>query len=254
MNKLPTNIKDLDFADTHCHMLAGVDDGADTLHEMMRMAARAKSEGIGIICFTPHSGLFGKDIDPEHLKGKFACATDLLRKSFPDIRFYLGSEIYYSCDIPEKLQKGTYLPINGGKYVLVEFPPNADLFIMENGVKFITTAGYTPILAHIERYKIVCNNPLAIKRLREKGAVIQSNSRQIMRRNLLGRNPCIRLLRQGLIDIIATDCHDVAERPPEMRKCYEYIKNKFGRKYADTLTKINPRLVLANKAIIRLRF
>ena len=218
---------------------------------MVKMAEQAKNEGIDIVCFTPHTGVLGDDTDAECIKTAFAQAALHLKKHFPDMRFFLGSEIYYSLDIPEKLEKGIYLPINGSRYVLVEFSHGADLFNIRSGIKFITLAGYKPILAHVERYVNLCDDLDAVRSLREMGTVIQTNSRYVMKRNIFGKSKCRRLLREGLVDVIATDCHDTAVRPPQMRQCYDYVAESFGKRYADVLMKINPRLILANKKIVR---
>ena len=251
MSETSARISDLGFADIHCHMMANIDDGARSVHEMVKMAEQAKNEGIDIVCFTPHTGVLGDDTDAECIKTSFAQAALHLKKHFPDMRFFLGSEIYYSLDIPEKLEKGIYLPINGSRYVLVEFSPGADLFNIRSGIKFITLAGYKPILAHVERYVNLCDNLDAVRSLREMGTVIQTNSRYVMKRNIFGKSKCRRLLREGLVDVIATDCHDSAIRPPQMRQCYDYVAESFGKRYADVLMKINPRLILANKKIMR---
>ncbi len=232
-------------------MMANIDDGARSILEMTKMAEQAKNEGIDIVCFTPHTGVLGNDTDADSIKTAFAQAAHHLKKHFPDMRFFLGSEIYYSLDIPEKLEKGIYLPINGSRYVLVEFSPGADLFNIKSGIKFITLAGYKPILAHVERYVNLCDDLDAVRSLREMGTVIQTNSRYVMRRNIFGKSKCQKLLREGLVDVIATDCHDTAVRPPQMRQCYDYVAESFGKRYADVLMKINPRLILANKKIVR---
>lgn len=245
------NIDSLGFADIHCHMLAGVDDGAQTVKEMIQMAQLAKSEGTDVVCFTPHSGLLGTNLDPELLKSTFAEASARLKLLFPHMRFYLGNEIFYGCDAPSKLHEGSYLPLNGSRYVLVEFSPGLDAFNIKSGIKFLKMAGYTPILAHVERYKAVFKKKDVIRDLKRMGAVIQVNSRSVLRHNVFRVGKCDRLLKEGLIDIVASDSHDIAKRPPSMRECYEYISRKFGKRYADRLMKINPRLVLANREIGR---
>lgn len=243
------NIDALGFADIHCHMLAGVDDGAQTVKEMIQMAQMAMSEGTDVVCFTPHSGVFGKDLDPNFLKSAFAEATVRMKKLFPDMRFYLGNEIFYGCDAPHKLHDGIYLPLNGSRYVLVEFSEGLDAFNIKSGVKFLKMAGYTPIIAHVERYRSIFKKKDVIRDLKKLGAVIQVNSRSILRHNIFGVYKCNHLLKEGLIDIVASDSHDTEKRPPSMRECYEYISRNFDQGYADRLMKINPRLVLANREL-----
>ncbi len=254
MDRNPTNIDTLGFADIHCHMLPCVDDGAQTLRDMESMATLAQKAGTDVVCFTPHSGVYGRDLDPDHLKATFAQAVLHLQGKFPNMRFYLGNELYYSCDIPHKLQKGIYFPLNNSRYVLVEFSPGADLFTLKNGIRFITMAGYTPILAHVERYRAVYPNKDIIKNLKKMGAVIQVNSRHIAEKNMLGMYKCKPLLRERLVDIVASDCHNTERRSPDMRECYRHLSDNYGRQYADALMKINPRLILANKKILKSPF
>ncbi len=230
-------------------MLSGVDDGAQSLQEMTDMARLANNDGIDTVCFTPHSGVHGRDSDPEKLKKMFADASVLLKNLFPSMSFYLGNELYYSCDIPEKIRRGIYMPINGSRYVLVEFSVGLDLFNIESNIKLIKRAGFTPILAHAERYRSVFPKARIIRELKNMGALIQVNSRHVTRQNIFGKCKGYRLFKEGLIDIIASDCHNTGRRKPEMRECYEYLSKNFGKAYADRLTKINPRLVLANREI-----
>ena len=42
------------FVDTHCHILSGVDDGAQTVEEMQQMLRMAYEDGIRYIIATPH--------------------------------------------------------------------------------------------------------------------------------------------------------------------------------------------------------
>ena len=50
--------------DLHCHILPGVDDGADTLADSIAMAEKAISQGITHILCTPHHNN-GKYVNPK---------------------------------------------------------------------------------------------------------------------------------------------------------------------------------------------
>ncbi len=239
------------FADIHCHMLAGVDDGAQTIEEMIEMARLAHEDGITAVCFTPHSGKRGKDSDPNLIKKAFAVSSQLLTERFPDMSFYLGNELYYSSDIPSKIKSGQYFSVNGGKYVLVEFFPGTDLFNIESGIRFIRMAGFVPILAHTERYACVFKSEETLTRLRKNETVIQVNCDCILKSGLIWRHRVKKLLRCGLIDLVASDSHDAVQRIPRMSQCYKQIALYTDREYADILTRKNPRLILEGKAIIR---
>ena len=47
--------------DIHCHLLHGVDDGADTIEESVEMLKLAREQGIRAMILTPHyrHGMFG---------------------------------------------------------------------------------------------------------------------------------------------------------------------------------------------------
>ena len=57
------------FADIHCHMLSGIDDGSKSEEESLLMAEMASHDGIGTVIVTPHQlGAFSHN------------AGDLIRK------------------------------------------------------------------------------------------------------------------------------------------------------------------------------
>ena len=62
----------MSYADIHCHLLPGVDDGARSLDEALGYARRLVSEGVGEAVATPHIGhpVFGAN--PEELPERVA--------------------------------------------------------------------------------------------------------------------------------------------------------------------------------------
>ena len=46
------------MTDIHCHILPGIDDGADTAETSLRMARLAAASGVKTICATPHFQCF----------------------------------------------------------------------------------------------------------------------------------------------------------------------------------------------------
>ena len=234
------------FVDIHCHILPGVDDGAENTEQAVALLQQAWEDGIGTVVLTPHyrgryRGNVEKRIRPrvEHLQRE-------IRHLLPDMELYLGSEIGYELDVSEKLTDGTLLSMNGTRYVLLEFRSNCFRSRVMEGVLELINFGYVPIIAHAERYEIFLNNKDIADEVLGLGALIQINADSVLgKRGLKTRWFCQRMLRQRKVHFIATDAHDHENRPPQLRKCYELVRRKYGEAYAQALFSGNARVVLS---------
>ena len=77
------------------------------------------------------------------------------------------------------------------------------------------------------------------------GALIQVNTDSVL--GIAGRH-CKRytkkLLKAGLVDVIASDSHGTKERVCNMKKCYEYVAKKFGDDYAQEIMQTTPENII----------
>ena len=107
--------------DIHTHIVPGIDDGASSMEEALKMASMAYDEGIRVIVATPHYGLRNPGYDRD--KSVKAChqLREKVMKIHSDMKVYTGNEIYYSPGIVEDLDKKKALTIGGTSYVLIEF-------------------------------------------------------------------------------------------------------------------------------------
>lgn len=49
---------------------------------------------------------------------------------------------------------------------------------------------------------------------------------------------CVKaLLKDHVVDYVASDAHDTTTRTPQLQKCYKYIVKKYGVEYADRIMK-----------------
>ena len=239
----------MNFCDIHTHLLYGVDDGAENEEQMKKILDEAYSDGTRTICATPHfhPGFFGENtaavnVAFEKLKAYAA--------RYPDLKLCLGNELRYSLSCGEWLQSGACRTINGTQYVLVDFLEYDDAdFIVEATLK-VFNSGYTPILAHAERYESFSRDMREIEYLRSCGAIIQVDAGSPF--GGWGRGSKIRsrrIIEAQLADIVASDAHNTMSRPPILSGCYEYVRDKCGREYADSLFIQNPQLILADLEI-----
>ena len=108
--------------DLHSHILPGLDDGAKTIEESMKMLRVAAEDGIKGMAATPH----GKDVREAGALGSVSEHVETLNRlageETLDIKIYVGMENHLTLDLPELVASGAGFPINGGPYILVELP------------------------------------------------------------------------------------------------------------------------------------
>ena len=160
--------------DFHSHILSETDDGARDFSESTVCIFEAKKAGFSSIICTPH-----------YMYGFYECDYSNIEKKIEklqivaydkDVKLYHANEIYVHDDIPELIKNKKAATINGGKYLLMEFPLT-DIPIINSIdiIKNIVKSGYIPIVAHPERYPYVQKDLNFAIELVQNGALLQCN-------------------------------------------------------------------------------
>ena len=237
------------FVDIHIHLLFDVDDGAKTEQQMREMLDTAYADGTRTICATPHfhPGYFG---DNRNAVEDAFTKLKKYAKKYSDLQLCLGNELRYSPNCFDWLNNGNCMPLNGNRYVLVDFLESDDSEYIVSSVLKLLNAGYTPILAHAERYENFHRDMREIMYLQECGVVIQVDAQSLFGGWGRGaKQRSRRMMENYLADVIASDAHDVLDRSPQMSACYDYAVNKCGEEYAERIFLKNPLDILKNSDI-----
>ena len=232
------------IADIHCHILPYVDDGALRTTESDELVQMEYDQGVSVICLTPHLRKNMFETPDEEIRRRYEQLLERQRVSSSPIRFYLSRE--YHCDpgLLKKLEKGEILPLGEGRTILAEFSFRHPESMIRDYVKTILSYGFTPLVAHVERYPAL-DSPAKVESLIELGALIQMNASAVIGSE--GRRTaawCKKLLKEDLVHVIASDAHDPSDRPPELIQCAEHLERKFGRDRAEKLLWTNPIHIL----------
>jgi protein-tyrosine phosphatase len=246
------------YIDIHTHILPEIDDGAQDIDEAVAMLRIAHGGGTRKIVLTSHMfiDLFDS-FDFVEIRDRFSQFLFLLKSREEQFNFlreldlYLGAENYASPEFLEALDQGRVLSLNGSRYLMVEFSPMLFFDQIAEIIQRVLLAGYTPIIAHPERYAAIQEDPLRIERLWQMGCVVQINADSLLRDSISRTNKCAHwLLREGFVDVIASDAHRPGWRPPCLDLVFECLEQQYAREDIAQWMWSNANLILANKSLV----
>lgn len=245
-----------DIADIHSHLIPFVDDGASDIEDSKRLILEEHKQGVRLLVLTPHlrDGCFDTPIDViqkhfDELK-KWVSESDI-----KSLALYLSRE--YHCDKRfEALLDGyasesksivfegreyeplkEILPFGVGRCILLEFSIGLrNVEEMECFVRKTVSIGFTPVIAHAERYPVVQKDVHVLDEIKALGACVQINADSLL--GLESKENCSsarKLAVEGIADIVASDAHDLDQRKPRVEKCYRYLKRRVGEEKAAAL-------------------
>lgn len=239
------------FYDIHTHILPGVDDGSKSPDESKHMLQMAYDQGVRHIVATPHFSVKGDNHPVDELKEKLA----LLQKQADEIdhsfTVSLGNELLNGPGMVEELQKGRALTMAGTRYILVEFLPSDKYQVLYHSLHEYIMAGYIPIIAHMERYEALYKNYDHIEELAKMGCYFQMNTESIVG-GFLQRRAAYhrRLILDGYIQFMGSDCHGMDYRKPLMKDALRYFgQNPDAERIFERILVKYPETMLSDKYI-----
>ena len=241
--------------DIHSHIVFDVDDGPQSRGESKVLLEEAYAQGVRTIVSTSHrrKGMF--ETPEDKIAANFSEVKQLAQEIGPDLTILYGAEIYFSSDALEKLEKDLIPRLNGTRYALIEFSMNTPYRDIHSALSKILLLGITPVIAHIERYHALENDEKRVKELINMGCYTQINSSSVLKPKLFGdahkfmKKRAAYFLEKNLVHVVASDMHNLDNRPPFMKEAYELITKKYGRDRARDLFETNPAKILRDQII-----
>ena len=238
------------YIDIHTHILPGVDDGAASMEQSVRMACAAAMDGTAHIILTPHQKADRRSVTPHGILRRMKLLQEEIDKRNIPVRFYPGSEIFYRHGMEGLLEKGQILTLADSRYCLVEFYPEEDYAYIRDGLSRLSDAGCRPILAHAERYVQLTAGEREKELKRQTGCLYQVNAGALTGENgFTWKSRSRKLLKNGLVDFIATDAHNEKERGPRIGRCADWLEKRLGEAERKRLLTGNPAAVLAGREL-----
>jgi len=207
--------------DIHCHILPNVDDGAKSIESSKNLLNDEIKNNNEYVILTPHQNK--ENLNKKMLVNQF---EEFNKQIDLNVKLMLGCELYYYEGMEKDLKDGKILTLNNSKYVLVEFSTRSETKVSDV-VYEISSYGFVPIVAHVERYPYLKNDDYID--IVKNGGLIQINSRCFTTKEY--KKKLKFLLKNKLVSFIASDCHDEIKRPCDFEKAKTIIKKKYKDQY-----------------------
>lgn len=211
--------------DFHSHILPEIDDGASSVEESLAMLRQSFRQGVILVASTSH---FYPDEDfPKHFLERRAQAYQRLQDAmlmstevYP--RVVLGAEVLYFPGISEAREIAE-MRIGKSRSILVE-PPMTEWSdgMLDEIAQMGENFHCIPVIAHVDRYMIYLKDETLMDRVRSRGLTVQVNGSYFL--NPKTRKAAVRHLKNGDIQLLGSDCHNLDTRAPNLGEVWKQMR------------------------------
>jgi len=235
--------------DWHTHILPSMDDGSKNVEESADMLKRSFDAGVMSVVLTPHFYPYREY--PENFLKRRSRSLQKLNTHLKEIEnetgappslpaLIPGAEVYFFHELAA-MEEGWIkeLCIGKSKYLMVELPlvPWSDEIYRTLEVLMFDRK-IIPVIAHIDRYFHLVKDISRLTELVRGGMLIQMNVEALG--GFLSRRKAFKWLDAGRVHILASDCHDLSKRPPNMDRVHQLLKARIDDRTIEELTTLDP--------------
>jgi protein-tyrosine phosphatase len=229
--------------DTHCHLLARLDDGPTSRSESIRMARKLTERGVTHVVCTPH-------FSRRHPTDQHRAAGELVRLERALVELEIPLQLMLAAEVgPIMALEAPLAELQrraiGRRFVLVELVRETTSKLVELILDRLLTDDLLPIFAHPERCRAVQSEPGTLIEAKERGALLQ-----VVAPSLVGDAPAAvgrtawGLVLDGAADIVASDAHRADSSRVRLDALSEVVAQRAGVSTAERLFLNGPRDLL----------
>jgi protein-tyrosine phosphatase len=207
--------------DMHSHLLPGVDDGVSSYEQTLDCLQQLVGMGIQKVITTPHVSRDWFPNGSDTLRAGQAELKALVEEHQLPLQIEVAAEYLIDDFFPDLLTSNDVLTFGAERYLLFETGWAAAPRYLHTLIFQMQTQGYTPVLAHPERYKYYHEDEAALRQLREIGCLFQLNWLSVTGRyGSKVHKQAKRLLQQQWVDFVGSDLH----RPEDLTKATVFFQ------------------------------
>jgi protein-tyrosine phosphatase len=234
--------------DLHCHFLPGIDDGPETMDEALALARAAVADGITHSVLTSHVHPERYPNQRSNLEVAVAEFEGQLSRAAIPLQVRIGGEARLCAELLD-LVADDQVPflgaVNGWRILLLEFPHQ---MIPVGSMRFVSALlkmRIRPLIAHPERNKGVMEKPERIREFVQAGCWLQFTAGSLAGRfGQRAQEVAFRLIDEEWTSVVATDAHDLLNRPPKLSEGRDVLEKRYGTSVANAMAIDRPRQIL----------
>lgn len=198
--------------DIHSHLLPGLDDGAACMDDTLVILEVMARAGVKKICFTPHIRQHKYPNTPQTVQSAFRSVQRAVAEAGINIQTDYAAEYYIDDGFQQLILSDAPLLTLPGNRLLVETSPDQAPPYLHEFLFTLIGKGYTPVLAHPERYIYCRGKPEKYMQLKKAGCLFQVNLFSFV--GYYGykvKEEADFLLKHNLIDFRGSDIHNLRQ-------------------------------------------
>ena len=223
------------------------------MQQALELARTAAADGITHSILTSH---VGADQFQNRLSNLTVAAAEfsaqLVQASIP-LSVRLGAEARLCPELID-LIAGNQIPflgeVAGYRILLLEFPHQV---IPVGSMRFINSLfklKIRPLIAHPERNKAIMANIDKVNEFAEAGCWLQLTAGSLVGRfGALAERVAFKIIDAGWNCVIATDAHDLRNRPPLLSEGREALRRRYGDQVAHSMVHDKPAQIFGLTAV-----
>lgn len=227
------------FIDLSAHLLPLIDDGPTRLSDAVQLATAAEQHGTEFVVLTPKY----QDHHYQDRRAQCESAFAMLKMQLAERGVALDLALAGTCRFDASLQQAITrdeVPwlghFGGDRVVLIEIPRTRLPKSFDQAVAWMRRQKVRPMIAGAEHNHELAKHPERLQALIDQGALVEVCADSLAG----GRGPFAqasarRMVQQGLVHVLASECLDLSARPPWIEPGREVAATLVGEAAAEAM-------------------
>jgi len=214
--------------DLHSHVCPGIDDGSPDIHKSIDLIRGMHELGFEGMVLTPHVAEEEFPNTRETIDTSYNSLREFFNEHGEDMKLGISAEYRIDSNFVDMLEKRILRPLPGGEYILVENAWFKEPIGLESILyELRQNLGFTPVLAHPERYAYYHSTPERFRELADKGVRMQVNILSLAGYyGKIVKRTAEDLVSAGLVSFLGSDLH----RTTHLKAIRQYLNSSDYRK------------------------
>lgn len=238
--------------DLHCHLLPGIDDGAEDIEQALELARLAVADGITVAAMTPHVHVGRYENSRTGIVKKTEAFQRVLEHKGIPLTVFPAGEVRLNSEVMDLVSadEAPFLGVlDGYRIMLLEFPHSQIPVGADKLVQWLLLQKIRPLIAHPERNKDVMRAQSKIEPFVGMGCMLQVTASSLLGQfGARAKEVAEYFLAQNWVSVLATDAHDAIHRPPQLSAVRELLVGQGKSALATRLLETTPARILGLSA------